>query len=141
MGTAAVLGVNHMPVGGDLVGADPEHHPECPAERQEKATFATLAPGCSGHRRTGTVFTVVPALRGIATTPQAQHLAAAEPDLGGDVIDVGVAGPCTPAPGGGRRPGAQADHPALSRLGEHAHPRAPIRVRAVRSDLVPALLR
>src|SRR5436853_572506 len=37
MGAAAVLLVHHVPVGGQLVSADPEHHAQRPRQRQEKA--------------------------------------------------------------------------------------------------------
>ena len=92
MRAATVFGVDDMAVGGELVGANTEHHPQRAAEWQIEATVATHPPGRLGHRRIGAVVTVVPALSGVVAAPQAQHLTTAQPDLAGNLVNLRVAG-------------------------------------------------
>ena len=90
MRAASVFGVDDVAVGGELVGAHPEHQSQRSGHREIEAAVPAHTPGGPGHRRPGTVLTVVPALRSIGASPRAEHLPAAEPHLRGDLVDLGV---------------------------------------------------
>ncbi len=84
--------VDDMPVGRHLVAAHPEHRAQRPGQRQEEAAVAADPLGGLRHLRDGAVVAVVPALRGLGAAPGAHHLAPAQPDLGGGLVDLRVTG-------------------------------------------------
>ena len=92
MRAAAVFEVDDMAVGRQLVAAHPEHHAQRTGQRQEETAIAADPFGGLRHLRAGAVVAVVPTLRRLGATPGAHHLATAQPDLGGGLVDLRVAG-------------------------------------------------
>ena len=90
MCAAAVFGIHHVTVGGQFVGAHTEHRSQRSGQRQVEPAVAAYPAGGARHRRSRPVVAVVPALRGLAAPPFAEHLAAAKPDLDGGVVDLWV---------------------------------------------------
>ena len=92
MGAAAVLEVDDVTVGRQLVAADAEHDAERSAERHHETAVPAHPLGGTRHRRRRTVVAVMPALRGVVTSERTEHLLAAEADLERDVVDQRVTG-------------------------------------------------
>ncbi len=90
MGATAVLLVDDMPVCGKFIAAHSEHCPERSRQRQEETAVATHALGGPRHRRVGTVIPLVPSFGGLGAAPAAHHPAAAQPDFGSGLVDLGV---------------------------------------------------
>ncbi len=87
MCAATVFGVDHMPVGGHLVGAHAEHQAHRSCHRKIEAAVAAHPAGGPRHRRTRAEFPVVPTLGCIIAAPWAEHLPTAEADLERDLVD------------------------------------------------------
>ena len=92
MRAAAVFEVDDGSVGRHLVAAHPEHRPQRTGERQEEPAIAADALGGLCHLRAGAVVAVVPALRRLGPAPGTHHRASSQPDLGGGLVDLRVAG-------------------------------------------------
>ena len=87
MCAATVFGLDDLTVGGKFVGAHAEHRAQRPGEGNVEAAVAAHAAGGPGHRGPGTEVSVMPALRGVAAAELAEHLAAAQSHLDGDLVD------------------------------------------------------
>ncbi len=84
--------VDDVSVRSELVSAHPKHQPELTTEGNvETAVAAGPARGPS-HRSARAVLAVVPTLRSVPASPPAQHLTAAQPDLGGHLVDHRITG-------------------------------------------------